>query len=121
MIGVTVHGAGRIRGRLTKSASGLDARMTKAIEGFAEDVVLIAKDEVAVESGKTRDSIRVETVGKNVFIIVDRGGDRPIVPIVLEFGSRFMAARPFLAPALRLGISQGLLKKNVKEVGGLIV
>src|SRR4051812_38249855 len=55
--------------------------------------------------------------GAQVTIFVVRDGADPLVPVHLEFGTKFMAARPFMQPARDewAGVLPGILPQLYRE------
>lgn len=109
-----------VRGRIKQMAAGLELKEDAITAMLAEETVTVSKDLVAIDSGKTKDSIRREKRGKDMYVVVDRDGDKPEVPIYLEIGTHKMAARPFLVPALNMVLASGGLTRATKMSGGLL-
>lgn len=109
-----------VSGRIKQHAAGLELREKAIMANLAEELVFTAKDLVAIDSGKTKDSIRHEQRGKDRYVVVDRHGDKPEVPIYLEIGTHKMAARPFLVPAANLVLAGGGELRAVRGAGGLL-
>ena len=109
-----------LRGRIKQYAAGFELK-EKAIEAnLADEMVVVAKELVATDTHKTQESIRRQRRSDGMYIVVDRDGDKPEVPIYLEIGTHKMAARPFLVPAANLVMASGGLIRAKKSVGGLL-
>lgn len=81
--------------RIPEIEQAIIARVGEAVEDGAAGIVETAQSIVAVDTGRLRASITFERVGNmiyEVFTIVEYG------PFV-EYGTRFMAAQPFMRPA----------------------
>ena len=109
-----------IRGRFKQYQAGMKTQVEKMQEEVANRLRDAAKDFVAVDTGKTKDSIRTERRGDLVVVVADRHGDRPEVPIYLEIGTFKMAARPFMKPAVDIVMTSAGLLSVSKEVGHLL-
>ena len=119
-IDIDVVGLKRLRGNFKTYKAGIVAQADNMVEAIADDIVEVAKDLVAVDSGKTRDSIRKGTRDGDLVVVADRFGDRPEVPIYLEIGTFKMAARPFLKPAGDIVMSSHGLQRRIIGMGGLL-
>lgn len=119
-IWIEMPNKGLVQGRLKQHAAGLELREMAIMGALADEMVVVAKDLVAIDSGKTQDSIRKERRGREMYVVVDRNGDKPEVPIYLEIGTHKMAARPFLVPAANLVMAGGGELRASKMVGGLL-
>jgi hypothetical protein len=111
---------------------GFKRRMLKRIAGLkitgdlveyntARRIATAAKGLVAVDTGKTRDYIRHEKRGGNWAVVSDRGGDRAIVAVILEYGSAYQAAQPYMAPAADLVLAARGPRAAARAIGGLLV
>lgn len=114
-----------IGGKLVHAHLGiLQAKIPKkadeAVEITAERIAGYARDFVAVDTGKTLESIRVERHGSSWWVVADRGGDHPGVPAMLELGTRHMEARPFFRPAIELVIGTSSAATDIRTIGGLL-
>ena len=119
-IEIEVVGLKKLRGKFKQYQAGLEARADNLAEGVVDDIVEVAKDLVATDTGKTKDSIRKDVRDGDLVVLVDRFGDRPEVPIYLELGTYNMAARPFLKPAGDIVMSSHGLQAKVLQMGGLL-
>ena len=119
-IDIDVVGLDRLRGNFKTYKAGILAQSNNMVEGIADDIVEVSKDLVAVDTGKTRDSIRKETRDGDIVVLVDRFGERPETPIYLEIGTYRMAARPFLKPAGDIVMSSHGLQRRIISMGGLL-
>lgn len=108
--------------RLAVANGMLELQGDKLTQAVAEAIVPVAKDFVPKDTHQTADSIRAEKVEPRHWVVrVDRLGNHPLVPVYLEFGTRYMAPRPFLKPAADLVIAASGLKKALRTTGGLLV
>lgn len=119
-ISIDFPNLGQILGRFKQIGAGAEVQVQRMAEALADDIVDTAKDLVAVDTERTRDSIRRERRGRDVVVVVDRLGERPEVPIYLEIGTYKMAARPFLKPSADLVLASGGLMRASTRVGGLL-
>jgi HK97 gp10 family phage protein len=87
----------------------VEAAMMKVAKDTAERIAARARQLVTVATGRTRESIRVvEDLEKHEYRVeVGPTKERPAdkdypanVPLWIEFGTRYVAARPFMRPAL---------------------
>ena len=81
----------------------------------AQDVVEIAQGNAPVRTGFLRDSIHTEP-GEDEFTTNVVAG--AYYSIFVELGTRFMAAEPFLFPAVEQG--GGIFESNFSELEGMI-
>ena len=119
-VSIDLPNLGQLLGRFKQYGAGVEVQVQRMAEVIADDIVVTAKDLVAIDTEKTKDSIRRERRGRDVFVVVDRLGDRPEVPIYLEIGTYKMAARPFLKPSADLVLASGGLMRASTQVGGLL-
>lgn len=74
-----------------------------AVHRSGERIKEDARRRVPVDTGKTRDSIDFEVDDQDgrieLIVFADRFGDHPEVPGLLEYGTRYMPARPWMTPA----------------------
>lgn len=118
MIGMTVLGTNRLIGRLIAGIASI---------GDGDDITLLtaeyvqryAMDFVAYDTGKTHDNIRIEKTAAGHDVIADRGGDKPKVPAVLEYGGE-RVARPFMQPAIDLVVNTNAIGADIRTTGGLL-
>ena len=120
MITTIFPNAAQILSKLKGYQAGVVIRGQMVVNKLADDIADTARDLAPVDTGKLRDSIRKEQRGQDVVVVVDRGGDKPAVPIYLEVGTYKMAARPFLRPAVDLVMASGGARRAAAEVGGLL-
>jgi hypothetical protein len=122
MITIKLANQAKVLGRFKQHAAGVVIAGQVIAKGVAEEIAEVARDLVPVESGKTKESIRVESEHPDgdFVVVVDRFGDKPEVPIYLEIGTFKMAARPFLKPASDLVMASGGLLKQSTQIGGLL-
>jgi hypothetical protein len=118
-VSIEVEGLTRLLGRFKQAKAGLAVQAARLEEVIADEIKDAAKDLVAIDTEKTKDSIRVER-RQHTVVTVDRFGDRPEVPIYLEIGTYRMAARPFLKPAADLVLASRGLQRGVMQIGGLL-
>jgi hypothetical protein len=118
-VSIEVIGLERLFARFKQHKAGLVVQAKRIEDAVAQDIVRVAKDLVAKDTGKTKESIRAER-RKDAVVVVDRNGDKPETPIYLEIGTFKMAARPFLKPAGDLVLASRGLQKAALEVGGLL-
>ncbi len=77
-------------------SAGLKPISKAALQDVAEDVVAKARQNAPVKSGRLQGSIDVQATGDD-FVVV--GATAPYAGFV-EYGTRKMLPRPFMAPAL---------------------
>jgi HK97 gp10 family phage protein len=105
---------------MSSRAAFLEMQAGRIEEALAEEIVKVATELVAVDTGKTQANIRKERRGSDWFIVSDRGGEHGDVAIYLEFGTRHMAPRPYLLPAKEIVLAAGGLNEVKRGVGGLL-
>lgn len=118
-ISIEVQGLERLLGRFKQAQAGLAVQAARLEEVIADEVAEVARDLVATDTTKTQKSIRTER-RTHMVVVVDRGGERPEVPIYLEIGTYKMAARPFLKPAADLVLASRGLQRGITRIGGLL-
>ena len=106
--------------RFKMRRAGLALQAKRLEKEIAGEIAEAARDFVAVDTGRTKENIRVGRRMGGTAVIADRGGVRPEVPIYLELGTYKMAARPFLKPAADLVMASRGLRRAVTRVGGLL-
>jgi HK97 gp10 family phage protein len=84
--------------RIPEIAAALSPEVMVAVEAGAETIVEAAKARVPVDTGRLRDAIHTEIEGAGVYVVA---GDREaFYGHIIEHGSVYAPARPFLLPAL---------------------
>ncbi len=121
MISVTLANKAKVLAKLAGYKAGLEVRGGNIEEELAQEIALVAMDFVAVDTGKTKSNIYHERRDGAWAAVADRGGDHPDVPVYLEFGTRYMAAQPFMVPAADVVLATGGLGEVTRSVGGLLV
>ena len=86
-------------GALLAVLYGPDGAVTRQIALLAQEVVNIAKYLVPVDTGRLRASITFVMGTLDGLPVAEIGSNVEYAPFV-EFGTRFMAAQPYLIPAL---------------------
>lgn len=107
--------------RMGKRIAGLEIQGKKLERETAKEIAQVAKDLVAVDTGKTRDNIRAVKRGGDWAVVSDRGGDSPEVAVILEYGTVHQAAQPYLIPAAEIVLAARGLDSHIRGVGGLLV
>lgn len=107
--------------RMAKRVAGLEIRGEMLEKDIAEEIATVAKTFVAVDTGKTKEHIRAEQRQGEWAVVSDRGGDRPEVAVILEYGSVHQAAQPYMVPAADVVLASRGLDNIVRGVGGLLV
>lgn len=120
MLTAELKGMGRLRARFKVFGAGIQYSAGALPREIAEDIAEIARELVAVDTGRTSQNVRVRGSRGRAVVSVTRGGQRDEVPAYLEFGTHKMAARPFLRPAGQMATSAAGLTKAVRQVGGLL-
>ena len=90
---------------------------------LAEQVAVVAKQLVAKDKRKVMANIKAGSAPGSFWqgqVIATRGGERDIVPALLELGTWKMAPRPFMKPAGRMVVASQGAKLIVREMNGLI-
>ena len=92
----------KLTGSLTKRMQRGERRVTAAVAATAKDVVAAAKARAPVDTGHLKASIARERVDEHaVAVTVDtRDESHPSYAAFVEYGTRHMAAQPFLRPAV---------------------
>lgn len=119
MIIATVIGEKRLTSFLKAFTVGLPFIADETVHIAAEQIAEYGRDFVPVDTGATRESIRTEKSSDGWWVIADRGGDHPGVPVFLEFGTIKMQERPFFRPAVEIVTGTSAVSAEVKAVGGL--
>lgn len=83
--------------RLRRVIAGEKQAIERGVEKGAEQIAELARQLAPYETGELRESIHVEPASEGVVRVV---ADAPYAAYV-EFGTRKMAAQPFLTPAVR--------------------
>lgn len=111
-----------IRARFKDHIDALEMSGSVMSRKIAESIVIVAKDLVAKDERKVMANIKAgSAVGFwQGQVIATRGGERDIVPALLELGTWKMAPRPFMKPAGRMVIAAHGVGLVVREMNGLI-
>ena len=118
---VEFEGLPEMRAHFKKHGEYLEVVGRNIAKAVADDIVIVAKDLVAYDTGRTQQNIKAEARGPlGARVIATRGGERDIVPLLLELGTYKMAPRPFMGTARDMAMAAGSLRKALREVGGLI-
>jgi hypothetical protein len=120
MLTAELKGMGKLRARFKVFGAGLQYSATALPKEVAEEIAKIAREIVAVDTGRTSQNVRVRASRGRAVVVVTRGGERDEVPAYLEFGTHKMAARPFLKPAGDMATSSAGMHGAVRRVGGLL-
>ena len=99
--------------RMPEVAAGLHGAIAALVLEAAESIVIIAKVLAPVRTGALRDSIVAEMTGA----LTATAGTPITYAIYQEFGTRFMAAHPFLIPATDQ--VRGIIESLFASAGGL--
>ena len=82
---------------LDQLGESADAYIKEVAKVTAERIAQEARGRVARRTGKTQSAISVTEEEHGARVFVGRvAGRNPNVPLYLEFGTKFMSARPFL-------------------------
>jgi HK97 gp10 family phage protein len=95
-INIDVKGAGEFAAAMNRFDSGLQRQVHERISNWAADVKAAARQRVPVKTGQLRDSI-YSKIGEWVAEV----GAEASYAMFVEFGTRYMRARPFLYPAVQ--------------------
>jgi hypothetical protein len=120
MLTAKLEGMGKLRARFKVFGAGLQYSATALPKEVAENIAEVAREIVAVDTGRTSMNVRVRSARGGAVVVVTRGGERDEVPAYLEFGTHKMAARPFLKPAADLVVNAAGLRRAVRSTGGLL-
>lgn len=107
--------------RMGKRIAALEIQGASLEKEVAEEIAKVAKTFVAVDTGKTQENIRAEERQGEWVVVSDRGGDRPEVAVILEYGSVHQAAQPYMVPAADVVLASRGLNNIVRGIGGLII
>lgn len=118
---ITVINKAGFTARMGKRIAGLEIQGRRLEEQTAKEIAEVAKTLVAVDTGKTQENIRAEDRGQNWAVVSDRGGDRPEVAVILEYGSVYQAAQPYLIPAAQIVLAARGMDGALRGIGGLLV
>lgn len=119
-LSITIEGDEKLQARFRKRKAGLALAMSSVTYKVAQDIAEVARDLVAVDTGRVQANIKA-TRGRGFSLVTaTRGGERDVVPAYLELGTHKMAARPFMKPASDMAQAAGVTKKAIREVGGLL-
>jgi HK97 gp10 family phage protein len=120
MLTAELKGVGKLKAKFKVFGAGIQMSATALPKEIAENIAEVARELVAVDTGRTSMNVRVRASRGGAVVVVTRGGQRDEVPAYLEFGTHKMAARPFLKPAADLVVTAAGLKRAVRSTGGLI-
>lgn len=116
-----LRGADSMKANFKKYEQNLVVAGQRISQSVAEDIAVVARDLVAKDEGKVAANIRSGRDGSHgAKVVATRGGQRDIVPALLELGTYKMAPRPFMKPAGEMAMAAGAVYKAVREVGGLL-
>lgn len=87
-----------LRSRLPEISVEIHVIVQEALEQGAEEVVLQAKQQVPVNTGRLRDAIHTDTEPEGVYVVA--GDDEAWYGHLVEHGTAKTPPRPFLVPAL---------------------
>jgi len=99
--------------RFPEIAGRLPEALAALVNAAAEEIALLAKVLAPFRTGALRDSIAVELTGALTATV----GTPITYAIYQEFGTRFMAAHPYLVPATDQ--VRGILDSLFASAGGL--
>ena len=105
-----------LESRIPQIALDLHPAVQYAIEAGGELVAEAARGRVPVLTGRLRDSIHVDSQDEGVYVIA--GDNKVFYGMLVEHGTRYAPAHPFLLPALEENRAEieRLAAKAVKEV-----
>lgn len=115
-----LKGLGRLHANFRKYSAGLIASKMGISGSVANDIAEAAQALVAEDTGRTKANITVRRTKDGAEVVATRGGQRDVVPAVLELGSYRMAARPFMVPAMKLVLQAQGVKRAARNIGGLL-
>lgn len=95
--------------RKAAAAQGLDADIADLV---SQDIQFGAQSRAAVDTGAMRDNIERTTAGGRftVIALVDYAS-------FVEYGTRYMAAQPFMTPAAEAADIDGACKEALRNAG----
>ena len=89
------------KSRIPQIAVELHPKVQAALHAGAERIAANAQQKVPIATGRLRDAIHVEDDGDDVYVL---GGSEEVwYGHLVEFGTRYVPARPFLVPAAEEG------------------
>lgn len=100
-----------LKSRIPEIIVELDLRVQEGIEHGADDVSQEAKVHVAVDTGKLRDKIHVESEHGEAYVVA--GDEDAWYGHLVEHGTTKTPPRPFLVPALEANRSD--IVKDVRD------
>ncbi|MEM3731731.1 MAG: HK97 gp10 family phage protein [Candidatus Bathyarchaeia archaeon] len=103
-----VKGVRRFQAAMRQLDSGLQRHVHRLLASWAADVKGMAKQLVPVRTGRLRSSIYAE-----VRDWVVRIGANATYALFVEFGTRYMQARPYLYPAIQAHLPR--LEQIIRE------
>ena len=95
-INIDVAGAEEFKQAMKQFDSGMQRQVHERLENWAAEVKTSAGQQVPVKTGQLRDSIYAK-MGEWVAEV----GAEASYAVFVEFGTRYMRARPFLYPAVQ--------------------
>ena len=98
MIRARIVGQARLGASLRRLQAAQSAAMAEAVAAGAQDIQAAARERLPRRSGNLANSVTVETTADGLAATVGTDVDSGTY---LELGTRRMAARPWLQPALR--------------------
>lgn len=104
MTAVKITGLDRLNRKLGKLPPKAESKLEGAVQTSADDMVRLATVLAPVDDGDLRKSIKQREMASEraAFAVrVSAGDARAYYASFVEFGTRFMAARPFFWPAWR--------------------
>lgn len=95
---------------LAKICEAMVRRVSNTLQNASIEAYMTAKQSVPIRTGKLYDSIRLEKRGDYEFRIVagypTRQKGKPYYAPFVEFGTRRMAPRPFMKPAVERALAK---------------
>jgi HK97 gp10 family phage protein len=95
-VSVDVEGGEEFNAAMQRLDSAMQNHVQRQLEGWAEAIKALAKQLVPVKTGHLRDSIYAKTSEWMAEI-----GSEATYTLFVEFGTRWMMARPYLFPAIQ--------------------
>jgi len=93
---VAIDGVEEFKAAVQRFDSGIQSHVHGQLAGWAEDVKVLAKQIVPVRTGRLQSSIYAKIQGWVAEI-----GAEAAYAMFVEFGTRYMQARPYLFPAVQ--------------------
>ena len=117
---IEVKGGDKLRANFKARERYLVTLAPMLSKRVADEVARVAIDLVAKDERKVMANIKGRSLGKWGQVVATRGGERDIVPALLELGTYKMAPRPFMVPALRMARAAFVSATAAREIGGLL-